>query len=90
MVLPNQISREQVNSMASSQVHTKSEHSQVPLLDRSVPFMEGIVVTKKGVTKLLKGLNPSKALGPGELHSRVLKESAIVMPSICPSFPTMD
>ena len=26
--------------------------------------------------KLLKGLNPSKALGPGELHPRVLKELA--------------
>ena len=36
--------------------------------------MEDIVVTKEGVTKLLKGLNPSKALGPDELHHRVLKE----------------
>ena len=26
------------------------------------------------MTKLLKGLNPSKALGPDELHPRVLKE----------------
>ena len=53
---------------------TKSEYSQVPLLDRSALFMEYIVVTKEGVTKLLKGLNPSKALGPNELHPRVLKE----------------
>ena len=29
------------------------------------------------MTKLLKGLNPSKALGPGELHPRVLKELAM-------------
>ena len=49
-------------------VFTKSEYSQVPLLDRSAPFMEDIVVTKEGVTKLLKGLNPSKALGPDALH----------------------
>ena len=42
-------------------VFTKSEQSYVPLLDRSAPFMEDIVVTMEGVTKLLKGLNPSKA-----------------------------
>ena len=35
-----------------------------------------IVVTKEGVTKLLKGLNSSKALGPDELHPTLLKELA--------------
>ena len=55
-------------------VFTKTEHNQVPLLDRSASFMEEIVVTKEGLTKLLKGLNPSKALGPDELHPRVLEE----------------
>ena len=34
------------------------------------------MVSKEDVTKLLKGLNPSKALGPEELHPRVLKELA--------------
>ena len=38
--------------------------------------MDDIVVTKEGVAKLLKGMNPSKALGPDELHPRVLKELA--------------
>ena len=57
-------------------VFTKSEYSQLPLLDRSAPFMEDILVTKEGVTKLLKGLNPSKALGPDELHPRFLNELA--------------
>ena len=55
-------------------VFNKNEHTQVPLLDRSAPFMNDIAVSKDGVIKLLKGLNPSKALGPDELHPRVLKE----------------
>ena len=36
--------------------------------------MNDIAVSKDGVIKLLKGLNPSKALGPDELQPRVLKE----------------
>ena len=39
-------------------------------------------MTKEGVTKLLKGLNPSKALWPDELHPRVLKELATELGSI--------
>ena len=42
-----------------SDVLTKIEYKQVPLLDRSAPFMHGTVVTKVGVTKLLRGLKPS-------------------------------
>ena len=45
----------------------KNEDTQVPLLDRSACFMDDIVVSKDGVIKLLKGLIPSKALGPDEL-----------------------
>ena len=38
--------------------------------------MNDIAVSKDGVIKLLKGLNPSKALGPDKLHPKVLKELA--------------
>ena len=43
--------------------------------------MEESVVTKEEVIKLLNGLNPSKALGPDELHPRVVKELAT---ELCP------
>ena len=54
-------------------VINKSDHSEVPFLSRSAPFMDDIVVSNGDVTKLLKGLNRSKALAPDELHPRALK-----------------
>ena len=52
--------------------------------------MEYIVVTKEGVTKLLKGLNFSKAFGPDELHPRVLKKLATELGLISPLFKKGD
>ena len=57
-------------------VFTKIKHSQVPLLDRSAPFVEDVDVSKEGVTKITERSEPHKNLGPVELHPRVLKELA--------------
>ena len=63
-------------------------HSEIPFLSRSASFINDIVVSNEGVTKLLKGLNPSKALEPDELHPRVIKELATELgPVFCPSLP---
>ena len=42
-------------------VFNKDEHNQIPLLDRSAPFMDNICVSKERVTKLLKGIKPIKS-----------------------------
>ena len=47
---------------------TKTGYNEVPLTRRSAPFMDRLLVSSEGVIKLLKGLNPSKAVGPVELH----------------------
>ena len=67
MVLMNRNWNRQTNLMVSV---------QVPLPNRSAPFMNDIVVSAVGLIKLLKGLNLSKALGPIDLHPRVLKKFA--------------
>ena len=71
-------------------VFNRKDHSEVPFLSRSAPFMDDIVVSNEGVTKLLKGLNPSKALGPDELHPRVLKELATELGPVCPLYKNGD
>ena len=43
-------------------VFTKSEHSQVSLLDRSAPFMEDIVVTIGRSNKITERSEPLKSL----------------------------
>ena len=72
-------------------VFNKNEHTQVPLLDRSAPFMNDIAVSKDRVIKLLKSLNPSKALWPDELHPKSPKgASNRVRSGICSSFSAIN
>ena len=49
------LKRKNGKGVAQSDLENKNEHTQVPLLDRSAPFMNDIV-SKDGVIKLLKGL----------------------------------
>ena len=60
----------------------ENEHSQVPLVDRSAPVMNNMRVSKEGIAKPLKGLNPSKTVGSDELHPRVLEELATKLGSV--------
>ena len=75
-VLLNRNCNRQMNNGQFTDVFNKNEHSQVPLPNRSAPFMNDSVVSAVGAANILKGLNPSKALGPDELHPRGLKELA--------------
>ena len=54
-------------------VFSKTSENEVPLLEKSAPPMSDIHISNEGVIKMMKGLNPSKALGPDELHPRALK-----------------
>ena len=56
-------------------VFSKTSENKVPLLEKSAPPMSDIHISNEGVI-MMKGLNPSKALGPDELHPGVLKELA--------------
>ena len=58
------------------QFNDKTEYSGIPQTRRSAPFVDRIAVSLDGMIKLLKGWNPSNALGPDELNPRVLKELA--------------
>ena len=58
-------------------VFVQSRFNEVLELGRSATRMNDIIVSTEGVTKLLKGLNPSKAMSPDELHPRILKELAV-------------
>ena len=69
-------------NLITSFIHNPAdEHIPVKNYSRSVSSIPWIipeirVVSSEGVINLLEALNPSKALGPDELHPRVLKQLA--------------
>ena len=46
------LKRKNGKGVAQSDVFNKNEHTEVPLLDRSAPFMNDIAVSKDGVNKI--------------------------------------
>ena len=68
---------EQAEEFSGSDVFSKTLESEIPLLQKSALPMSDIHISIEGVIKMMKGLNPSKALGPDELHPRVLKELVV-------------
>ena len=61
---------------------------EVLLLEKSAPAMSDIHISNEGVI-MMKRLNLSKALGPDELHPRVLKECGRTLYCICSFVPTI-
>ena len=62
-----------------SAVFTQENPLLPTLPDSIIPDMPSISINTNGVIKLLQGLNPSKANGPDQIPTRVLKEAAPVV-----------
>ena len=48
--------------------------------DRPYPDIDELRITSDGVQKLLENLNPNKSMGPDQIHQRVLKQLAQLLP----------
>ena len=90
VVLPNRNPRKQMNSIVSSRMCSLKLNTISSLLDRSATFNEKRAVIKEGVTKLVKGFNPSKALGPDEFHPSPKGIGNRISSGICPPFPAVN
>ena len=69
-------------------VFTFDDGSPMPeTTNKSLPHIDPITVTTDGVAKLLRDLNASKAPGPDNIPSRVLKQCAEqIAPALCKIF----
>ncbi|CAG2227733.1 unnamed protein product [Mytilus edulis] len=64
---------EALNTQLTS-VYTETEYEYIPYQTPPADKMRNIIVTTKGVEKILKNVNASKAMGPYGIDPRVLKE----------------
>ena len=62
-----------LNKQYHSVFTPECENEELPSLTDKYPSMPEITVTANGTEKLLSKLDPSKATGPDEMHSRILK-----------------
>ena len=67
---------EALNDQFQSVFTRESDLDNIPTPKKTAATMPRIHITKPGVTKLLRQLNPGKAAGPDSISPRVLKELA--------------
>ena len=65
-----------LNKQYHSVFTPECENEELPSLTDNYPSMPEITVTANGIEKLLSKLDPSKATGPDEISSRILKQYA--------------
>ena len=71
-----------LNDQFSSVFTKDDQHAGTVLEGPSLPPLAGLNISEKGVAKLLKEIDPSKAGGPDEVPCRILKELADDIASI--------
>jgi hypothetical protein len=65
-----------LNKQYHSVFTPECENEELPSLTENYPSMPDITVTAKGTETLLSKLDPSKATGPDEISSCILKQYA--------------
>ena len=76
LVDDTKLKAEILNKQYHSVFTPEHEDEQIPNLNDNYPSMNEIYITVNCTQKLLQNLNPSKATGPDEIPSRILKQYA--------------
>ena len=76
-----------LNRQYESVYTREDEEGYIPCLDgQPYPSMPDITVSKEGVVKLLKKINPSKACGPDMIPARILRDMADEIAQVLTAF----